>query len=166
MLYYVNGYDINKLKMATYNHLPTEITANIFTYLRHERRQPCHCLAIKGMVREIDDNIIMGDYEGKVRVPYEVYEALGKFIDFEAAIMEEYPEYKMSPFAPSDRKWYNWWKDEYYWRLIALWYINIVSARLNEKDYQRILDAYSDEDGPDDYLAVDLSAEISEWVLK
>ena len=157
--------------MATYNDLPTELTAAIFSYLRQERRQPCHCQAIKGMVRDIDDNIIMGDYEGRVRVPYTVYEPLGNFIDYEDAIMiieEEYPEYKMSPFAPSDRKWYNWWKDERNWRMIASWYINIVSARLNEEDYERILDAYVGEgdNGVDDYMCDDDAVVISEWVLK
>ncbi len=157
--------------MATYNHLPTELTAIIFSYLRQERRQPCHCQAIKGMVREIDDSIIMGDYEGRVRVPYTVYEALGNFIDYEQAIlvMSVEEQCQISPFDRSDRKWFKWWNNMRKWRLIALWYINIVSARLNEEDYRRILDAYVDEgdNGVDDYICDgDLSVEISEWVIK
>ena len=150
--------------MATYNDLPIELTAAIFSYLRQERRQPCHCQAIKGMVREIDDSIVMGDYEGKVRVPYAVYSALGDFLDYEHAI--DCPEIKI--FNDVDIKWYKWWNNMRMWRLIALWYINIVSARLNEEDYRRILDAYVGEgdNGVDDYMCDDDAVVISEWVLK
>jgi len=132
--------------MATYNDLPTEITAIIFSYLRQERRKPDHCLVIKGMLHEIDDNIIIRDR--KIWIPDTIYEALGNFLDYENAIAiieEEYPEYKMSPFSSrSNRKWYRWWKDDR-GRMIALWFINIVSACLNEEDYRRILDAYVGE---------------------
>jgi len=113
--------------MATYNDLPTEITAIIFSYLRQERRKPDHCLVIKGMFHEIDDNVDIRD--DKVWVQDTIYETLGNFLDYETTIMdieEEYPGYKMSPFSRWNRKWYNWWKDERNWRLIALWYIQYI----------------------------------------
>ena len=43
--------------MATYNNLPTEVTANVFTYMRHELRQPPHAAAMKAMIKIIDDNV-------------------------------------------------------------------------------------------------------------
>ena len=49
--------DINKLKMATYNDLPTVVTENIFTYLRHERRQPPHAYCIDKLIEYTNDLI-------------------------------------------------------------------------------------------------------------
>jgi hypothetical protein len=43
--------------MATYNHLPTDLTANIFTYLRHERRQPPHAYCIDKLIEYTDECI-------------------------------------------------------------------------------------------------------------
>ena len=142
--------------MATYNDLPTVITANIFTYLRHERRKPDHCLVIKGMFHEIDDNVEI--IKDEIRITYTLYETLGNFIDYETTIMHiEMGNHPPSPFRKWNKNWYNWWKDERNRRLIALWYINIVSACLNEKDYRRILDAYGDENDNDvdDYTNAD-----------
>jgi len=153
--------------MATYNDLPTEITANIFSYLRHERRKPDHCLVIKGMFHGIDDNVDIRD--DKVWIQDTIYETLGNFLDYDTLFMdaeEEYPGSKWSPFSRWNRKWYNWWKDERNWRLIALWYINIVSACLNEEDYGRILDAYvgENDNDVDEYINADnYSVVISGW---
>ena len=36
--------------MATYNNLPAVVTENIFTYLRHERRQPPHAYCIDRLI--------------------------------------------------------------------------------------------------------------------
>jgi len=43
--------------MATYNNLPTELTANIFSYLRHERRQPPHAYCIDKLIEYTNDLI-------------------------------------------------------------------------------------------------------------
>ena len=43
--------------MATYNHLPTELTANVFSYLRHERRQPPHAYCIDKLIEYTDECI-------------------------------------------------------------------------------------------------------------
>jgi hypothetical protein len=43
--------------MATYNNLPTEVTANVFSYLRHERRQPPHAYCIDRLIEFTNDLI-------------------------------------------------------------------------------------------------------------
>jgi len=48
--------------MATYNDLPTDITANIFTYLRQERRQPPHAYCIDKLIQHIDDLILDDEF--------------------------------------------------------------------------------------------------------
>jgi len=72
--------------MATYNHLPTELTANIFTYLRQERRQPPHAYCIDKLIEYTNDFII--PHEGLTDEGFEIYEyggveareALGEFV--------------------------------------------------------------------------------------
>jgi len=117
------------------------------------------------MLREIDDNVDIID--DKVWITCAIYETLGNFIDYETTIMDiEEGNRPPSPFRRWDRRWCVWWKDERARRLIALWYINIVSACLNEKDYRRILDAYGDEgdNDVDDYTNADnYSVVISGW---
>jgi hypothetical protein len=60
--------------MATYNHLPTELTANIFTYLRHERRQPPHAYCIDKLI-EYTDDLIDRENEGLTDDGELVYES-------------------------------------------------------------------------------------------
>jgi len=55
--------DINKLKMATYNDLPTVVTENIFTYLRHERRQPPHAYCIDKLIQSTDELMSSAAYD-------------------------------------------------------------------------------------------------------
>lgn len=72
--------------MATYNHLPTELTANIFSYLRHERRQPPHAYCIDKLIEYTHD--LIEPYLGLTDEGFEVYEyggaeareAVGKFV--------------------------------------------------------------------------------------
>jgi hypothetical protein len=44
--------------MATYNDLPTDLTTNVFTYLRQERRQPPHAYCIDMLIQNIDGLIL------------------------------------------------------------------------------------------------------------
>jgi hypothetical protein len=44
--------------MATYNRLPTDLTANIFTYLRRERRRPPHFTAMNDLINKAADPFI------------------------------------------------------------------------------------------------------------
>ena len=43
--------------MATYNHLPTELTANVFSYLRDGRRKPPHAYCIDKLIEYTNDLI-------------------------------------------------------------------------------------------------------------
>jgi len=49
--------------MATYNDLPTELTENIFTYMRHERRQPPHAYCIDKLIQNTDELISSAVYD-------------------------------------------------------------------------------------------------------
>ena len=62
--------------MATYNHLPTELTANIFTYLRQERRQPPHAYCMD-MLIEYTHDLIDPHSECLTGEGFEVYEFPG-----------------------------------------------------------------------------------------
>ena len=55
---------------ATYNHLPTELTTNIFTYLRHERRQPPHAAAMNELKKYITRNVTNGAIDIEIWLPY------------------------------------------------------------------------------------------------
>jgi len=147
--------------MATYNDLPTEITANIFSYLRHERRKPVHALPIMELIVDVDRKVITRD--GKYRVPQSIYESLGCCIDYDNSI----DFLGCFPFDMRGGKWHHWWKDDR-GRLIASLYINIISNRLNEEDYRRLIAAdYEDEDVWINYVDdVDYSVEISgQWLF-
>ena len=56
--------------MATYNHLPTVLTANIFTYLRHERRRPPHFTAMNELKEYITRNVTNGAIDFEIWQPY------------------------------------------------------------------------------------------------
>jgi hypothetical protein len=49
--------------MATYNDLPTELTAKIFTYLRHERHQPPHAYCIDKLIQNVYELISSAAYD-------------------------------------------------------------------------------------------------------
>ena len=44
--------------MATYNDLPTELTAGVFSFLRHERRQPPHFMAMNDLISKAAEPFI------------------------------------------------------------------------------------------------------------
>ena len=44
--------------MATYNDLPTELTADVFSYLRQERRQPPHFRAMNDLINKAAEPFI------------------------------------------------------------------------------------------------------------
>ena len=49
--------------MATYNSLPSVLTENIFTYMRHERRQPPHAYCIDKLIQHTDELISSAVYD-------------------------------------------------------------------------------------------------------
>ncbi len=60
--------------MATYNNLPTEVTANVFSYLRHERRQPPHAYCIDRLIEYTHD--LIDPYMGLTDEGERIYEDL------------------------------------------------------------------------------------------
>ena len=44
--------------MATYNDLPIELTAGVFSFLRHERRQPPHFMAMNDLISKAAEPFI------------------------------------------------------------------------------------------------------------
>ena len=153
MLFYVNGYDINKLKMATYNHLPTEVTANIFTYMRHERRQPPHFKAINELIDYINADII---YEDNSIVCSRIYDNYVLMKDQGPG--DQYEE----PFEDEDDNvWEAWYTDRRarHRVLVRRLWVNMIEARTNEQSLAAMLDA-GERYGYGDTLV------ISEWVLK
>ncbi len=59
---------------ATYNDLPTELTANIFSYLRHERRQPPHAYCIDKLIEYTHD--LLDPYDGLTEDGEMVWESI------------------------------------------------------------------------------------------
>ena len=50
--------------MASYNDLPAVLTANIFTYLRQERRQPPHAYCIDKLIQRTDK--LIGEKDSQI----------------------------------------------------------------------------------------------------
>jgi hypothetical protein len=57
--------------MTTYNNLPTDLTANIFTYLRQERRQPPHAAAMQTAIDTLTAGV--DRYEDQTTIEHTVY---------------------------------------------------------------------------------------------
>ena len=145
--------------MATYNHLPTALTANIFTYLRHERRQPPHFTAINELVEYINADIIYEDDSIVCRRIYDNYVAMKG-----QGPGDEYDE----PFEDEeDNVWQAWYDDRQarHRVLVRRLWVNMIEARTDEQSLAAMLEELRRYNEEDDYELPETMV-ISEWVLK
>jgi hypothetical protein len=146
--------------MATYNHLPTDLTANIFTYLRRERRRPSHFTAINELIDYINADIIYEDDRIVCRRIYDNYAPMK-----DQGPVDPYEE----PFEDEDDNvWATWYDFKTRWarhRLVRRLWVNMIEARTDQQSLAAMLEEYRRyiEDG--DYELPETMV-ISEWVIK
>jgi len=140
--------------MTTYNNLPTELTANIFTYLRHERRKPPHVKVLHELIELINADII---YEGDSIMCRRIYD---NYVGMKGqGPGDEYEE----PFEDEDdinNAWDLWYGDRRarHRLLVRRLYVNMIEARTNEQSLAAMLEA--------GYEGFGNTIAINEWVLK
>ena len=137
---------------ATYNHLPTEITANIFTYLRQERRLPPHFTAINELIEYINADIIYESDRIMCRRIYDNYVCMKG-----QGPGDQYEE----PFEDEvDNVWEAWYTDRRarHRLLVRRLYVDMIEARADPQSLAAMLEA--GDEGYGNTIA------INEWVLK
>jgi len=149
--------------MATYNDLPTELTANVFSYLRQERRQPPHFTIINELIDYINTDVT---YEDNRIVCRRIYENYASMKGWDTG--DEYDE----PFEDEDdidNVWAVWYDFEnrraWHRVLVRRLYVNMIEARTNEQSLADMLEPLNRFNEEDDYELPE-TVVISEWVLK
>ena len=132
--------------MTTYNNLPTDLTANIFTYLRQERRQPPHAIAIQNMIDYIEDGVEIYDEEREqINVHERVWctyahiktdmgedESLFQYHPGMCTIWEEWAHGAM----PSG----DYRESHVSYKLSKQWFVDIIEARYNPDEQAQWVD--------------------------
>jgi hypothetical protein len=124
--------------MAAYNDLPTDLTKNIFTYLRQERRQPPHADAIQKMIDYIEDGI-------------EIYDEEREQINVHERVWCPYAHIKTDNYANRSlfvddamctNVWEEWANEKYevQYELATRWFVNIIEARYDPNEQHAWVD--------------------------
>jgi len=142
--------------MATYNNLPTDLTANIFSYLRHERRQPPHAIAIKNMIDYIEDGVLIYDDEREqINVEERVWSTYAHIKT------DNYEDGSLFVEGPDTTNVWDEWangNDDVRYELSTRWFADIIEARYNSDEHEQWVDEpleqLYDLDTDPDYICV------------
>ena len=149
--------------MATYNDLPTELTANVFSYLRQERRQPPHFTIIKELIDYVNTDVTYEDNRIVCRRIFENYASM------KACVTGDPYEEPFEVEDDYDNVWAVWYgfksRQARHRVLVRRLYVNMIEARTNQQSLADMLETYNRSYEDDDYELPE-SLVISEWVLK
>ena len=128
--------------MATYNNLPTDLTANIFTCLRQERRQPPHAVAIQNMIDYIEDGVEIHDEE---REQINVHERV--WCTYAHIKTDNYEDGSLFVEGPTTTNVWDEWANgdmtrgyEVQYKLSTRLFANIVEARYDPDEHEQWVD--------------------------
>jgi len=140
--------------MTTYNNLPTDLTANIFTYLRQERRQPPHAIAIQNMIDYIEDGVEIHDEE---REQINVHERVWSTYAHIKTDMGE-DESLFQYHEGMTTIWEEWAHSAVNYKLSKQWFVDIIEARYDPDEQEQWVDEPLEElyhgDTPPEYICV------------
>ena len=129
--------------MTTYNNLPTDLTANIFTYLRQERRQPPHAAAMQNMIDYIEDGVEIYDLFPQQQI--NVHERV--WSTYAHIKTDNYEDGSLFVEGPTSTNVWDEWANgdmsrgyEVQYKLSTRLFANIIEARYDPDEHEQWVD--------------------------